>query len=63
MNFVVLYMTLLRSSKKMRKEVAEWKQKYFEQEQRYIMPLYPAARELGFDLQQLVHDNPGKNCT
>lgn len=39
-----------------------WKQQYLRIEQKYVSIVFPAATELGFDLRQLVHDNPGKNC-
>lgn len=31
-------------------------------ERDYILPLYKMAQDRGFDLQQLVMSNPGKNC-
>jgi len=31
-------------------------------ERDYVLPLFGIAEEMGFDLQQMVHDNPGRNC-
>jgi hypothetical protein len=38
-------------------------EKWREYETHYILPLFDRATKMGFDLQQMVHDNPGKNCS
>ena len=37
--------------------------KWWGMEQEHIIPLFNYAKTIGFDLQQLVYDNPGKNCS
>lgn len=43
-------------------EVEYHKSKWIRYEQQYILPCFEKAKELGINLQQLVMDNPGKNC-
>jgi len=37
--------------------------KWWDMEQEYILPLFRIAKEMGFDLQKLVINNAGKNCS
>jgi hypothetical protein len=36
--------------------------KWREYEREYIMPCFEEAKKRGFDLEQIVRDNPGRNC-
>lgn len=36
--------------------------KWQEYERDYILPCFGWARELGWDLEEMVRDNPSKNC-
>jgi len=45
-----------------REKWQEERKKWQEYEREYVLPCFQWARELGFDLERMVIDNPGHNC-
>lgn len=38
------------------------RRRYREYEEKYILPCFEWAKEIGYDLQEAVYRNPGRNC-
>ena len=51
-----------KQADKLRAEVSRLNEKWRHYEREYINPTFEWAKELGIDLEQMVLDNPGKNC-
>ena len=57
------YLTAFRDERRqLRAACEEHKAKWTEYEQKYILPTFQWAEEMGFDLRKLLADNPGQNC-
>jgi hypothetical protein len=46
----------------LRRDRDEHRRKWTEYERQYILPCFDLATKCGYDLRQMVTDNPGQNC-
>lgn len=53
---------LVKSVKELQVESKGHRDKWWRYEQEYILPCFDIAKARGINLEQLVKDNPGKNC-